>query len=141
MDAKSLGVRLFEECWDQGQLSVLDEILDPQHIFHVSGESIQGAAAYKAMLSAYHEALNPNFVIKHVIAEGNFAAIHYEESGVFAKDWVDGEMAHKATGNKYATFGVELIRVEDGRIVEAWPGHDSATHFTQIGILEWRVPD
>ena len=51
-------------------------------------------------------------------------------------DWITAESTYKATGKKYSTSGVELINVNEGKIVEAWPGHDSLTHYTQIGLAE-----
>ena len=141
MDTRSLGIRLFEECCNQARLEILDELLHPNHLFHLADGSLKGIDAYRDLLDGYHKALEPTFTIGHVIAENEFAAVHYEESGVFANDWITGDTVIKATGKKYATFGVELIRATEGLIIEARPGHDSLTHYTQIGLVEWKTDD
>ena len=138
MDAKSLGTKLFKECWNQGKFEVLNDILNPKHIFHLAEGDLEGIPAYRELLEGYYRALNPTFELKHVIGEGSYAAIHYTESGTFLNDWTTPENTFKATGKKYSTFGVELINVNDGKIVEAWPGHESLTHYTQIGLVEWK---
>ncbi len=107
------------------------------HVFHLAEGDLEGITAYKTLIGPYLNALNPTFEIQHVIGEGDFAAVHYTESGRFSKDWVTPEQTFEATGFEYKTFGVELIRAEAGKIVEAWPGHESATHYIQIGLTEW----
>ncbi len=137
MNPKALGRRLFMECWNEASTDVLEEILSPDHIFHLAGEDLVGIPAYRAMLEGYCRAFAPTFELKHVIAEDDFAAIHYVETGKFAADWVTASRVLKATGLSYSTFGVELISVRDDQISEAWPGHDSLTHFVQAGIVRF----
>ena len=104
MDAKSLGRKLFNECWNQGKFELLNDILSPKHIFHLAEVDLEGIPAYRELLEGYYNALNPTFELKHVIAEGSYAAIHYTESGTFLNDWVTPESTYKATGQKYSTF-------------------------------------
>ncbi len=137
MNAKELGTTLFEECWNNKAIELLDELLDENHLFHLAEGDLEGISAYKEMIEPYLNALSPTFEIQHVIGEGDYAAVHYTESGRFSKDWVTPEQTFKATGFEYKTFGVELIRVDSNKIIEAWPGHESATHYTQIGMATW----
>lgn len=137
MNAKELASTLFNECWNRGNFELLAELLSEKHLFHLAERDLEGIQAYREMLEPYLKALHPSFEIQHVISEGNLAAIHYTETGRFSDDWVTPNGVYKATGLEYSTFGVELIRVESGRIAEAWPGHDSATHYTQIGLAKW----
>ena len=137
MNAKELGKTLFDECWGKGNLDLLDQILDAKHLFHLAEGDVEDIMAYKETIGPYLNALHPRFEIQHVIGEEAYAAIHYTETGRFSDDWITPNGIIKATGLEYSTFGVELIRVEAGKIVEAWPGHESATHYTQIGLAKW----
>jgi hypothetical protein len=138
MDAKQLGARLFMDCWDGGDFDVLDEILNSNHVFHLAEGDVVGIPAYRELLAGYYQAFNPTFELKHIIAEDNYAACHYTEVGRFSNDWVTSEGTYIATDQGYSTFGVELIHTSNGRILEAWPGHESLTHFTQAGLYEFK---
>lgn len=139
MDAKQLGVRLFMDCWDGGKFEVLEEILDASHKFHLAEGDLEGIPAYRELLEGYYRAFNPSFELKHVIGEGDFAAIHYAEAGTFSNDWRTPDGLLKSTGRKYQTFGVELIHARQGKILEAWPGHQSLPHYTQVGLCELKI--
>jgi len=139
MDAKQLGRRLFMECWDAGKFAVLDEILDADHKFHLPEGDLDGIPAYREMLEGYYQAFNPTFEIMHVIGEGDYAAIHYTDTGNFVNDLEDSSGMLKATGQSYSTFGVELIYTKKGKIIEAWPGHQSLAHYTQVGLYVPKV--
>lgn len=137
MHIKRLAVRLFQECWHEGRLGVLDEILAPGHVFHPSAGDMVGIQTYRDMLAAYRRAFTPTYQIVNTIAEGDYAALHYIERGRFdaAWEWAGGQFL--ATGKTYQTFGVEMLRGSGGRIVEAWPGHDSFTHFSGAGLARF----
>ena len=133
---KNLARRLFEECWGAGKVEVLQEVMAERHIFHLTEGDVEGREPYRGILEAYLRAFVPQFSFPHVIAEGDLAAVHYVEAGRFAGVWTIGEKEIQPTGKAYQTFGVELIRVQGGRIVESWPGHGALAQYSQIGIVK-----
>ena len=137
MDGRTLARSLFLDCWSGGRLELLEELLAADHRFHPSEGDLVGVEDYRALLACYRRAFSPTFEIRHLIAEGDLVAVHYEEAGVFAADWTLGDAHIAATGLPYETFGVELLRIEGDRIAEAWPGHDSLTHWTRIGVARF----
>lgn len=134
--AKALARRLFEECWGAGKADVLPEVMAKNHIFHLAEGEVEGREPYRGILEAYRRAFAPRYSLPHVIAEGDLAVVHYVEEGRFAGVWTIGEQEIQPTGKAYRTFGVEMVRVQEGRIVESWPGHEALAQYTQIGIVK-----
>jgi predicted ester cyclase len=106
------------------------------HLFHLTEMDVEGREPYRGILEAYRRAFVPRFSFEHMIAEGDLAAIHYVESGIFTGVWQIGDKDIPPTGKAYHTFGVEMIRVKGGQIVESWPGHGALAQYSQIGIVK-----
>jgi predicted ester cyclase len=92
--------RFFDELWSDGRIELADELLAPQHRHHVSGRLIEGRDAVKEMardmLSAFPDL---RFDIEDALA-------------------VDDKVLIRWTG-------MDLVRLEDGRIVELWAENDA----------------
>ena len=127
------------ECWGAGKFAVVDEILHADHKFHLPEGDLDGIPAYREMLEGYYRAFNPTIEVLHIIGEGDYAAIHYTDTGKSENALEVSSGLLKATGQSYSTFGVELIRARKGKILEAWPGHQSLAQYTQAGLYMPKV--
>ena len=127
------------ECWGAGEFAVVDEILHADHKFHLPEGDLDGIPAYREMLEGYYRAFNPTIEVLRIIGEGDYAAIHYTDTGKSVNAMEVSSGLLKATGQSYSTFGVELIRTRKGKIIEAWPGHQSLAQYTQAGLYVPKV--
>ena len=98
-----------------GDQAVLGSLLSPQVIWHQPGNnqfsgSKHGIAEFGAMMGAMMAKSGGSFTITHAhryLANGNLVAIEIEFAG-------------QREGAKVDQAGIDLLRVEDGKIVEVW---------------------
>lgn len=69
--------------------------------------------------------------LEHLVADGEWVASHWTATGTH-----EGElMGIEPTGNAYEATGMEVTRIEDGRIVEQWHVGDELGMLQQLGVL------
>jgi steroid delta-isomerase-like uncharacterized protein len=127
-------VRRFFELYDSGQIDVIEqEILDPDAVIYLSGmPGPLNREAFKQTGLAFHAAFpDHRSVIEDQIAEGDkvvtrstfFGTHHNELQGI------------PPTG-KHVTFTqVNIHRVANGKIVEAWAMFDQFGLMQQLGVI------
>ena len=98
-----------------GDQATLGSLLSPQVVWHQPGNNQfsgtkNGIAEFGAMMGAMMAKSDGSFTITHAhryLANGNLVAIEIEFDG------------HRE-GAKVDQAGIDLLRVEDGKIVEVW---------------------
>lgn len=98
-----------------GDQATLGELLSPQVVWHQPGNNQfsgtkNGIAEFGAMMGGMMEVAGGTFAITHAhryLANGNLVAIEIEFAG-------------QRQGATLDQPGIDLLRVEDGRIVEVW---------------------
>lgn len=122
---KSLCFRWFQEVWNQNQEESIDEMLGPDCFAHGinSDEGPKGIEGFKQF---YH-----NF-------KGQFQDIKIDVLDVISQD--DMECAHTEvtaihaeTGKRVKFYGLCMVRIEDGKIAEAWNHYDFLNMYQQLG--------
>lgn len=108
------------DAWLNGDIEALKGILSPDYTWH-SGlenlsleETLRHIKIQKVMYSGrtYSE--------EDIIAKGDKVVLRYTMRGAHTGD-VDG---FPASGNRYEVSGIEIIRVENGIIIESWEAYD-----------------
>lgn len=131
---KKLERRFIEEAFNEGDLAVLDEILAEDYIGHTStrAEDLQGRGAIKEYIEGTRSAFpDIELDLEHLVADGEMVASHWTATGTH-----EGElMGIEPTGNSYEAAGMEITRVEAGRIVEHWHVGDELGMLQQLGIV------
>src|SRR5438105_330301 len=61
-DILLLAHRIFNECWNEGRLDVVDELLAPEHVHHFPDGDVHGPENIKAMIRNIRERF-PDFQI------------------------------------------------------------------------------
>jgi steroid delta-isomerase-like uncharacterized protein len=79
-----------------------------------------------------HEAFAIQLKIESLIAEGDFVAVRYTESGTFRAPFRGAD----PTGKSFQLVAMEWFRMRDGKIAERWGARDSMSMMKQIGMLE-----
>jgi steroid delta-isomerase-like uncharacterized protein len=131
-DIKELSRRIFEEVWNQQNLSAADEIIAPNFVDHDPQSSVQGIEGYKQFVRYYLTAFpDSHFTVEDVIAEGQMVVTRWTVSGTHT-----GNLgAIPATGRRISVTGISCGRVENGKIVEGWTNWDTLGLMQQLGVL------
>jgi steroid delta-isomerase-like uncharacterized protein len=133
---KQLIRRWFEEVWNKGRAEAIEEMFDENGIAHGLSDDpsspMTGPGGYRPFYTTFREAF-PNImvVIEDMIAEDDKVAAR---CSVRAKH--EGEfMGRGATQAPVEFTGMTIVRIHNGKIVEAWNNFDFMTMYKQVGHL------
>jgi steroid delta-isomerase-like uncharacterized protein len=132
-DPKDVARRDFEEIWNQGNLDVVDEIVAPDIVIHVPPEpDTVGAEAYKGMVAMYRVAFpDMQWIIEDIMAEGDMVAVRLTGTGTHQGEF----MGIPPTGVQVTGTMIAIVRVVDGKQVEAWNYADFLGFMQQLGVV------
>jgi steroid delta-isomerase-like uncharacterized protein len=127
--------RWFEEIWNNGRASAVDEMLPAEGVIHGLGGSMRGPEPFKAFHAAYREAF-PDITIRidDMVAEGDLVALRWSGTATHKGD----SLGFTATQQRVAFTGMGFVRVVDGKLVEAWNNFDQLGMFQQLGVVNLR---
>ena len=129
---KALVRRWFEEVWNQGRSSAIDEMLAADAVVHGLDADLHGPADFKPFHEAYRNAFpDVTIQIDEIIAEGAVVAVRWSASGTHS----GGGLGFGATGKKVHFTGMGFARIEGGKIVEGWNNLDQLGMFQQLGVV------
>ena len=133
-ESKILVLRWFEELFNEGNLTVADEIISPDHIDHdpTLPDLPLGPEGQKQLVSFYCSAFpNAHITVEDQIAEGDKVVTRWTARGTH-----DGElMGFAPTGNQVTITGMAIWRISNGRIEETWTNYDALGMMQQIGAI------
>jgi steroid delta-isomerase-like uncharacterized protein len=129
---KALLQRWFEEVWNKGRVTAIDEILAESGVVHGLGAESIGPEGFKAFHAAYCNAF-PDVRVRldHIIAEGDTVAARWTASATHKGDG----LGFPATGKPSHFTGMTFVRVERGRLVEGWNSFDQLGMLQQLGVV------
>ena len=122
--------RLYEGAWNDGDLGVVDELLDEGFVNHeLAGVAASHREAYKGAVMETRTAF-PDWttVREDLIYEGETVAARWRSSGTHT-----GTLpVLRPTGATVWTRGLTIVRIVDGRITDSWKQDDSHTVQQQL---------
>ena len=133
---KQLIRRWFEEVWNNGRAEAIEEMFDENGIAHGLSDDpaspIKGPRDFRPFHTLFREAFpNMMIVVEDVIAEGDRVAarcsVRARHEGNF--------MGREATQAPVEFTGITIVRVDNGKIVEAWNNFDFMKLHKQVGLL------
>jgi predicted ester cyclase len=114
---KRLVRRYYDEVLTGRNRAVLEQLLDPHFVSHVSGGSDAGRAVYAAAIDATHAAFADLVVRIHdQIAEGDKVVTRWSATGT--QTGIFAGIAPSALA--VTVTGIHIHRVKRGRLVEHW---------------------
>jgi steroid delta-isomerase-like uncharacterized protein len=131
---KALVRRLVEEVINQGDMSVIDEIVALDFVEHeeLPPGIPPGREAPRALFSMMHNAFpDLNATIEQLLAEGDTVTLYMTWTGTQQGEF----MGIPPTGRRISIEVIDLIRVADGQLVEHWGVMDSAKMMQQLGAV------
>jgi predicted SnoaL-like aldol condensation-catalyzing enzyme len=119
---KHLVHRWFEEVWNQSRREVIAELFAPECILHDGAAQIRGPEQF----ALFHDNLRAQFSDIRVTP-----GIALSENDLVSLRWTV-ECRDRATGKDLTASGISIVRIEDGRFVEAWQNWDQAGVAAQL---------
>jgi len=133
---KALVRRWFDEVWNKGRADAIDEMFDENGVAHGLSDDpshpIKGPAGFRPFHTTFREAFpNMAIVVDDMVAEGDKVAAR---CSVRARH--EGEFLSRAATQAPVDFtGMTIVRIKNGKIVEAWNNFDFMTLHKQVGLL------
>jgi steroid delta-isomerase-like uncharacterized protein len=133
---KALLRRWFEEVWNKGRTEAIHELFADDGIAHglsdAQGETMRGPADFKVFHEAFRGAFPDIRVeVEDMVAEGDKVAARCSVKGKHAGD----QLGIKATNVDVGFEGITIVRIQSGKIVEAWNHFDFMNMHRQLGTL------
>lgn len=132
---KALAAQYNEE-WESGDLEEVKEIYSPDFVWHASdgGDySSEEMIEINKKAIEQHKTAFPDMTITNedVIVKGDKVITRYTLRGTHTGD-VEGI---PATGNEIEFSGIEIIRIENGKIAESWEENNLLRYYKQLGMV------
>jgi len=134
---KALVQRWFDEVWNKGRADAIDEMMAPDAVVHgLSDDDMSSTLIGPVGFKPFHETFRgafPNIqvIVEDLIAEGDKVAVRCSVRGRHTGDHL-GVAASRAL---VEFTGISIVRVKDGKIVEAWNNFDFLKMNRQIGAV------
>jgi steroid delta-isomerase-like uncharacterized protein len=131
---KAIVRRLFTELWNNGNLSVADEIFAPNYAHYdpSTPDFGRGPDSEKKRAALYRAAFpDLHLTIEDVIAEGETVMTRWSCRGTHK-----GDLNGIAPTGKHITItGLTVARVSNGKIVEGYVNWDALGLMQQLGVV------
>ena len=133
---KELVRRWFEEVWNKGRADAIEEMFDENGIAHGLADDpsqpIRGPRDFRPFHTVFREAFpNMTIVVEDLIAEADKVAARCSVRGKHEGDF----MGREATQSPVEFTGIAIVRIDNGKIIEAWNNFDFMTLHKQVGLL------
>jgi steroid delta-isomerase-like uncharacterized protein len=132
---KALARRWFEEVWNQESDAAIDELFPHDGVAHGLGDTdadVRGPAEFRSFAANIRGSLSGlRVAIEDIFGEGERVAIRIRLQGVHS----GAGLGVAPTGRRVVIQGIVIMRMENGRIVEAWNSYDQLGLLNQIGAI------
>ena len=127
---KAVTRRYLEELWTQNNLAVIDQIIAPDVVGHVAGQTFRGADALRQRANNLRAIYSDvRFIVEDQIAEGDKVAQRVTGRGTLKGEF----MGMQPTGRTAVWQEMHWHRFNaDGLLVEHWDITDSLGMLTQL---------
>ena len=135
-DNKALIRRWFEEVWNKGRAEAIDEMFAADGIANglsdEKGEPLRGPDDFKTFFYKFRDAFpDIEVIVEDTIAEGDKVAARC----VVRATHQGAGLGFAATQKPMEITGIAIVRIENGKIAEAWNNFDFMSMFQQLGAI------
>jgi steroid delta-isomerase-like uncharacterized protein len=134
-DNKQIVRRYMEECWNQGKVNVVSELLASNCRFHdeVFPHLTSGADNLRRHIESCRSGFpDLKFTIDDTIAERDEVVVHWTASGTHKGPF----LGMQPTNKKANVSGTSIYRVENSKIVESWANWNLMSMMQQLGVAQ-----
>jgi steroid delta-isomerase-like uncharacterized protein len=133
-DGTGMIKRFYTEVLGDGNLALIDELVSDDFVDH---DPMPGQSPSKDGVSFFVKTMRAAFpdlkasIMEPALVDGNLEARYVVLTGTH-----QGElMGVAATGRKVEFSGIDIVRIEDGKVVEHWGATDTMALMQQIGAF------
>jgi predicted ester cyclase len=133
-DNKAIVLRLIKEVLSDGNMAVVDEIIDPNFGLHLPGsqEPLRGTEGLKRAAEGFRSGFpDRRMLVEDIICEGDKVAVRVTQQGTH-QGIFQGIIP---TGKQVNVTAIAIFRVADGKIAEEWLSSDRLGLLQQIGAF------
>ncbi len=133
---KALIRRWFEEVWNKGRAEAIAEMLAADAVVHGlsddAAKPLRGPAGFLPFHTQFREAFPEiKVIVEDAIAEGDKVVARCSVRGKHTGD----SLGFEATQAQVEFTGIAIVRVKDGKLVEAWNNFDFMKMYQQLGAI------
>ena len=138
LEANKFLARRANELWASDNSDDADAIFSADYVNHQESDVAGGVSArsleeWKALVAGHHAAFGESKTrVLMQIAEGDLVSTRWE----FAVTQTGAYLGHAPTGQRATWTGVQIDRIENGRIAESWVDWDMYRQFRELGMLK-----
>jgi steroid delta-isomerase-like uncharacterized protein len=129
---KALVRRFYDQVLNGRHMEAIDELAVTGYNEHdpLPGQR-EGREGLKDRVSMLADGLAPTFTIEDIIAEGDRVVVRWTNSARHVGNF----LGIPPTGRSCAIAGIDIYRLEDGRLAEHWHVIDQLTMLQQLGLM------
>lgn len=127
--------RLFEEVFNRGNLSLIDELISNNILMHdpASPNPRGGIKAFKDLESNYQRAFpNKKTKIEDIMSADDKVIVRWSCQGIHKGDL----QGISATNNQVNVTGISIYKLANGKISEIWQSWDRLGLLEQLGEIQ-----
>lgn len=138
---KALLRRAVEECWNQGNVALIDELGAPDFVNHDPARpNVRTREDYKRWATEVRSAYpDLHYTIEDMIAEGEQVVMRLTFRGTNTGDIVTPKHI-PATGKQVTMTEILIVRFAGGKVVELWSQADYLGGYQQLGLIPVSQP-
>lgn len=132
-DNKALARRIVDEIWNQGKMEVIEQIYANDFTGHIVGAPgpLHGRSDVRQFVNTYRSAVpDLQMTIEEIYVVGDRVFMRWNAMGTHKGEC----MGVAPTGRRLSTSGVDLLRLANGKVAEAWGYWDLAGFASQLGL-------
>ncbi len=128
--------RLYEEAFGEGKPELIDELLDPDFVCYdpnAEGGEVRGLETIKGEIEYFRQAFPDDFFwrVEDQVAEGEKVTTRYTLGGTHRGEF----FGVPGTGKRVEISGINIDRLEGGKVVEEWASYDMLGAMRQLGAI------
>jgi steroid delta-isomerase-like uncharacterized protein len=129
---RALVRRFYDEVVNAGELKLLDELCAPEFIEHEELPNLTpDRRGVRDFLELFRRAFpDLTFTIERLVAEDDLVAAYLTMRGTHKEEF----LGIQPTGRKISVRSFDLLRVDDGKLVEHWGITDTMAMMQQLGV-------
>ena len=133
---KQLVRRWFDEVWNKGRADAIEEMFAENGVAHGLSDDpalpITGPREFRPFHTLFRDAFpNMMIVVEDTVAEGDKVAARCSIRAKHEGDFLGKE----ATQSPVEFTGITIVRIENGKIAEAWNNFDFMRLHKQVGLI------
>jgi steroid delta-isomerase-like uncharacterized protein len=124
-------VRRWIDVYNTHNLDSFDEFIAPDYVDHTNKVDREGLR--KLFIIGFTGFPDWHETIEDIIAEGDKVWIRITYTGTHTSEF----MGVAPTGKKVSMAGVDIYRIENGKLIEYWHVSDQMNFNVQLGLIEY----